>query len=50
MKTCSVDPRPVLIGESERTSIPGLNLLSMSDSFKTIQTHSKQRHFIASQV
>lgn len=36
--------------EKARQFISGLNLLSMSDSFKTIQTHSKQRYFTASQV
>lgn len=36
--------------ERAKRFIPGLNLLSMSNSFKTIQTYSKQRHFTASQV
>lgn len=54
---CVVSPphcEPVETAERERESkrkiITSLNLFSMSDTFKTIQTYSKHRYFTASQA
>ncbi len=49
---CVVSPpdfRPVEM-LNDRVDASGLNLLSMSDTFKTIQTYSKHRYFTANQV